>query len=161
MCVQSDNVTVVRRAWNGSERQAFNRWTRDMQHPAGHFAPPVGANATPHVAPPTFIHLDGEFGLASEDRGGWRQSADRAATTNPARASLHEACSFMSAQRRAFLDGRHFYVPVTTSFGVTYEPTDSDVVRFLRPAIDGVCLPIPAMDGYRRIQIAPVCHGHA
>lgn len=86
------------------------------------------------VAPPTFACLDGEFGLAQEDRG-WEAirgpGGEEAGTRFLARgfAFAHvgtETC---------FPDGRGFHVPVTGNVRVSYEHVASDVVRFIsRPS---------------------------
>ena len=132
MCVQSDND-------GGSEGMERIR-TPGLQPLDTRYAASCWALCTAlweqtwlehsHVAPPTFIHLDGEFGLASEDRG-W-EAIRGPGGDEPGTRFLARGFSFAHVgTETCFPDGRRFYVPVTTSFGVTYEPTDSDVVRFL------------------------------
>jgi hypothetical protein len=80
--------------------------------------------------PPCYAHLDGEFGLATDDPA-WEAVRADGAVEGRTRFRISGLPFAHEANSSVFPDGRGYHVPITGVGGVTYELADADIVRFI------------------------------
>jgi hypothetical protein len=100
----------------------------------------VAATESAPLHPPCYAHLDGEFGLATDDPT-WealRPVGLRGALAAEGLTFVTRGFPFaMAANGNSFPDGRGFRVPFTDKLGtVSYELANSDLVRFIAAPSD-------------------------
>ena len=90
----------------------------------------VHGDADAEPVPPYYAHLDGEFGLATDDSA-WDSLRADGAVEGSTRFRISGLPFAHEANSAVFPDGRGYYVPITGRGSVSYELADSDIVRFI------------------------------